>query len=120
MQSPLEPLAFMSKVVLLAGTCDLPAKCLVLNTIQFNGEFGCSKCLQPGVTYHTSARGHTHIYPFCSVAPDGPKSTKEQHNADARSVLSDGTITNGIKGPSWLMTLSSYIGHYQIIVISLV
>lgn len=72
-QSLLEPLAFMTKVVLLAGTCDLPAKCLVLSTIWFNGKYGCSKCLQPGITYHTSAHGHTHIYPFCSAAPDGPK-----------------------------------------------
>jgi len=33
----------VSKVFLLAGTCTLPAKCLMLNTIQFNGVFRCSK-----------------------------------------------------------------------------
>ena len=37
--SPFYQNPFVCKVVLLAGTCDLPAKCLVLNTIQFNGNF---------------------------------------------------------------------------------
>ena len=34
-QSPSIPHPFVSKVILLAGTCDLPAKCMILNTIQF-------------------------------------------------------------------------------------
>ena len=46
--SPFVPTPFMCKVILLAGSCDLPAKCLVLNSVQFNGNYGCSKCLQPG------------------------------------------------------------------------
>jgi len=45
---PLSPDPFDAKI-LLAGTCDLPAKYLMLNTIQFNGKFGCCKCLQPGL-----------------------------------------------------------------------
>jgi len=32
-RSPLHACQFVSKVILQAGTCDLPAKCLVLNTI---------------------------------------------------------------------------------------
>ena len=43
---PLSPAPFIAKVILLAGTCDLPAKCLMPNAIQFNGKFGCNKCLQ--------------------------------------------------------------------------
>jgi len=78
-KSPLQPNTFISKVILLAGTCDLPAKCLVLNTMQFNGQNGCSKCLQPGTTFHISECGHTHIYPFCSADPNGPRRTKQQH-----------------------------------------
>lgn len=41
---------FNAKVFTIAGTCDLPAKALVLNSVQFNGRFGCLKCTQPGQT----------------------------------------------------------------------
>lgn len=37
-----------SKVILIAGTCDLPAKCLVCNSVQYNGRYGCFKCKQKG------------------------------------------------------------------------
>jgi len=37
-RSPLYDCPFVSKVIALAGTCGLQAKCLVLNTIQFNGS----------------------------------------------------------------------------------
>ena len=33
---------------LIATTFDLPAKALVMNTVQYNGYFGCSQCTQPG------------------------------------------------------------------------
>ena len=32
---------FTCKGILLAGTCDLPAKCLVCNSMQYNGENSC-------------------------------------------------------------------------------
>ena len=35
--------------VLLCATCDLPAKALIMNMVQFNGFYGCSRCLQPGI-----------------------------------------------------------------------
>jgi len=96
-RSPLHACPFVSKVIVLAGTCDLAAKCLVLNTIQFNGDFGCLKCLQPGVTVYIATRRHTHIYPFCTNDPNGPKRSRKQ----PRNTMTNG-ITNGIMGPSWL------------------
>ena len=33
---------------LLFITCDLPAKAALLNTNQYNGQYGCSHCLHPG------------------------------------------------------------------------
>ena len=33
---------------LIACTCDLPARALLMNMNQFNGFYGCSKCLQKG------------------------------------------------------------------------
>ena len=41
---------FLCRAVLLAGSCDLPARCLVCNSLQFNGEHGCWKCRQQGRT----------------------------------------------------------------------
>ena len=48
----------VSKVILLVGTCDLPAKCLVCNSVQYNGSYGCFKCKQRGQTAKVSAQGH--------------------------------------------------------------
>ena len=89
----------------MAGTCDLPAKCLVLNSVQFNG---CSKCSQPGITWNTSARGHVHVYPYDVSDPSGPKRTKCQHNRDIKRVMDENITVNGIKGPSWLINLWKY------------
>lgn len=65
----------VSKVILLAGTCDLPAKCLVCNSVQYNGSYGCFKCKQRGQTVKVSARGHVHAFPFIQPDPYGPKRT---------------------------------------------
>lgn len=51
------------KVVLIACSCDLPARALVLNMNQFNGFHGCWYCMQPGETLATGKGGHVHIYP---------------------------------------------------------
>ena len=39
------------KFFLVAGIFDKPAKAAVLNMNASNGFYGCTKCLQPGVTY---------------------------------------------------------------------
>lgn len=56
--------SFNSKVIVIYGRCDLPAKCMVCNTVQYNGFYGCGKCKNPGRTAKTSARGHMHAFPF--------------------------------------------------------
>lgn len=50
--------------MLLSGTFDLPANCMVQEFNQFNGFYGCSICGKPGCTCPTSATGHTHTYPM--------------------------------------------------------
>jgi len=112
-KSPSIPHSFISRVIVLAGTCDLPAKSLILNTMQFNGKNGCSKCLDPGVTYHTSARGRTHVYPYQTTEQTGhgEKRSSDKHATDAKKALQNRQVENGVKGSSWLMTLS----HYDII-----
>ena len=56
----------MSKVYLVSGIFDLPAKSLVLEEIQFNGFCGCSYCVEAGksVKAKNGGRGQVHVYPF--------------------------------------------------------
>ena len=46
-----------------------------MNTMQFNGLFGCSFCKQPGVTT-AAGRGHVHTFPYIKDDPKGPERTK--------------------------------------------
>lgn len=98
----------VSKVILLAGTCDLPAKCLVCNSVQYNGSYGCFKCKQRGQTVKVSARGHVHAFPFIQPDPYGPKRTHLETLQDGDTAVKSGEALDGIKGPSWLAGLSSY------------
>ena len=36
------------KAILLCFTCDLPAKAAVHNCVQFNGFYGCPRCMHQG------------------------------------------------------------------------
>ncbi len=42
----------LCRVALLCTTLDLPARAAVLNFIQFNGYWGCCRCLQKGKLTH--------------------------------------------------------------------
>lgn len=66
--------SFMCRGFLLAGTADLPARSLFCNSVQYNGSFGCWKCLQKGKTAKVR-KGHTHVFPFCHDDPKGPPRT---------------------------------------------
>ncbi|XP_028407832.1 uncharacterized protein LOC114530409 [Dendronephthya gigantea] len=103
--------SFVSRAILLAGTCDLPAKCMVCNSIQFNGQYGCLKCKQAGETFRTEKGGIVHSYPFKQDNPKGPERTHEETLEHAKQAVTDGKPCNGIKGPSWLAGLK----HYDII-----
>lgn len=45
------------KVAMIAVTCDLPARCLLLNMRQFNGAHACSMCEDEGAT-----RSNNHLF----------------------------------------------------------
>ncbi|XP_070537248.1 uncharacterized protein [Ptychodera flava] len=99
---------FTSRVLLIAGTCDLPARSMVCNSVQFNGFFGCLKCLQPGQTVKTKKGGHVHTFPFIEENPTGPPRTHENMCQDAKTATEQGKIVNGIKGPCWFGGLNHY------------
>lgn len=99
---------FTCRVMLLCGTCDLPAKAMVYNMIQFNGNYGCSHCLQSGKTFGVGQRGNVHIYPYIQDDPVGPQRTSEQLNQHSREAVESGKTIFGVKGPSWLSVVPTY------------
>ena len=104
---------FTCKGVVLAWTCDLPARRLVCNSMQFNGQYGCWKCLQQGKTVK-AAGGHVRIFPYQVNDPKGPLRNKEDAIRHATEVtqrqLAGEKCSNvmGVKGPSWLSLLEDY------------
>ena len=74
------------KGLLLCGTCDLPAKCLMMNMAQLNGEHGCIKCKQEG-TVISIGKGHGRIFPFSSSLIDGPKRNHEEFISNGKKHL---------------------------------
>ncbi|XP_065222034.1 uncharacterized protein LOC135846716 [Planococcus citri] len=90
------------KVHVVLCVCDSVARPTLQNIKQFNGEYGCSFCLQEGEISKRSTR----IYPKMSILPIR---NLEQHMADARkSIEGRPTPINGVKGPSVLMLLPSF------------
>ena len=72
------------KISVLALVCDLPAKASILNMIQYNGFYGCTFCLSPGI--HVDNR---HLYPEIHFEP-----------RTSASYLSSIEPSNyGVKGP---------------------
>ena len=94
------------RALLLCGTCDLPARCLVCNSIQFNGFYGCLRCRQARKSLKTQKGGHVHVYPFIAEDPCGPVRTKHQVMRDAQRAVQQKSPVNGIKGPSWFAALN--------------
>lgn len=76
------------KAVLLSSTADAPARCLMMDFVQFNGKYGCPCCLSLGETFAISATGNSHIYPYKSESNDGHDKlrTKKETKATAHRV----------------------------------
>ena len=105
---------FLCKGILLACTCDLPARYLLCNGMQYNGENGCWKCLQTGQTVKTGVRGHSRAFPYQGDNPKGPIRTSDNVKDDgfeAPRRQKQGLnryVVNGVKGPSWLSLLQHF------------
>lgn len=80
---------------LLLGVFDMPAKAIVLNAKQFNGEYGCSTCFHPGLRLPNGSR----IYlPNASIE----QRTNETMIRDAQEAEENGCPEFGVKGSSVL------------------
>ncbi|CAC5415126.1 unnamed protein product [Mytilus coruscus] len=75
----------VTQAFLICGTADLPAKSLVLNCNQFNGQYSCMRCVHPGETYKTAAGGSVHVFPY-----DASKSMYEERTSS--NCLEDAAI----------------------------
>ncbi len=101
---------FVMKACLLNAVCDKPTKCICQNFVQFNGNCGCSKCKQTGVTCPAGKR-FVQAYPFNKDNPCGPQRTKDGTLESARCAISQGEPVERVKGPSWF----SYFTYFDII-----
>lgn len=99
---------FTCRAILLCGTSDLPAKAMVYNMHQYNGQYGCSHCLQSGKQIHTGQRGSVHIYPYNNSDPNGPMRTPVQIDMHSREAVASGKLVFGVKRPSWLSVVPGY------------
>lgn len=99
---------FICRAMLLCGSCDLPAKAIVYNMKQYNGEYGCSHCLQSGKRLTLDTGGSVHVYPYIQNDPIGPKRTEEQARRYAHEAVTTGKPVFGVKGPSWLSAIPGY------------
>lgn len=88
--------------IILAGTCDLPAKAQFLNMMQYNGEFGCNHCKDKGESFTHPTGGTSRVYPY-NRYPEMRTSSETLENAN--QALQDKHPVNGVKGPCALSKL---------------
>ena len=83
----------------------MPAKYILLNMPQFNGEYGCVKCKQEGAVVPIG-KGHGIEFPFDLKLIDGPKRNHDEFIVNGEEAFAEGTKVNGVKGPSWSTNIS--------------
>lgn len=67
---------------------------MMQNFKQFNGEFGCSYCLQKG-TVVEKGQGHVRVYPFKSDTESRSHGSSLEF---AREAIENHTTVKGVKG----------------------
>ena len=70
---------FILKGALIACTCDLPARAMVTNFIQYNGRYCCPKCLQEENVWTSERGGHILTFPFMRDDPGGAKRYRAEY-----------------------------------------
>ncbi|XP_033725860.1 uncharacterized protein LOC117315674 [Pecten maximus] len=114
--------SFLCKCFLLTCTCDLPARAMVYNVNQYNGDFSCWFCLHKGETLKLDTGGIVHIFPYNSSNPKGIPRTKESILEDLTKVQTN--VENGVKkftvhghkGPFWFLYLTYFNAVYSCVI----
>ncbi|XP_067649897.1 uncharacterized protein [Haliotis asinina] len=95
------------RAILIASTCDLPARACVCAMNQYNGQSSCVKCLQTGKVVKVG-KGHTRVFPPNMDCLDGPARSDNSVTRDALDAVRLKVPVNGIKGPSWFSYLTFF------------
>ena len=82
------------KVHSILGSTDAVERCCLQHINQFNGECGCSCCLQPGEEIPVD-KGHARVYEY---QENIVLRSNEQHKEDAIKAETTKMIINGVKG----------------------
>lgn len=97
----------LSKIMFLVCVADAPARCMFSNLTQYNGEFGCGHCLNPGVRARTGKGGGS-MQAFPLVSPLHPDREEESMLLDVEKAIETGSPVNGVKGPSLLYRIPGF------------
>ena len=80
------------------GACfDLPARASALNVIQYNGEYGCNFCEQPGNSFRTERGGTSHIFPYQQSEPKGPIRTHQNQKDYVKKAVEEQSVVISIR-----------------------
>ncbi|RMZ98668.1 hypothetical protein BpHYR1_010421 [Brachionus plicatilis] len=90
------------------GVFDKPARAAILNTVQYNGKFGCLKCYQPGQNIKSAKNGNIRVYPYQNYHYDRPKRTHDKYVFDVEKAIKENNVIRGIKGSCLLSDLKFY------------
>lgn len=80
------------KAFTICACFDLPARASALNTIQYNGHYGCNFCKQPGSTVRTEKGGHVHAFLYDVASPKGPMRTHHSQMEYAKQAVQQNTV----------------------------
>ncbi len=98
------------RCIILSAVADAPAKCLLMNTVQFNGRYGCPVCYNEGQVAQVSERGHSRVYPFEDSSLRTHEEMRNIGTAVEQSFI-DPQPDSGVKGLSVFMKLA----HFDIV-----
>ncbi|KAE8743168.1 hypothetical protein FOCC_FOCC011261 [Frankliniella occidentalis] len=89
------------KVIVLCGTCDALAKSAFMKMTNFNGFYGCPRCLAKGVYYR---EGKVFTYPS---GENAEKRTLEGYTDNLKTLRATGgkDAVCGVKGPTYLFKI---------------
>lgn len=101
--------AATSRVMVLSGHFDLPARSAVLEQVSYSGHDSCCYCKEKGKTVSTSARGHVVTFPFRDT-PTGHAElrTSKDIEQDSSKALHENSSVNGFRSPSPLFGLPGF------------
>jgi hypothetical protein len=85
-------------------SCDSVARPLLQNLKQFNGEYGCSFCLNPGITVQ---KGHGHVRVYKATV-ESEERTNEGMLLHATQAVKDDKCVFGVKGASILSLMPNF------------